>query len=83
MEVLCWTITAYVVVCFTRVIFSFVPIDDSGMLGAVKNLSYTLTEPLFATVRRALPTPGDLPIDFAPAVILLVLFFLRGIVCQF
>jgi YggT family protein len=40
-----------------------------------------MTEPLYRSIRRILPDFG--PIDLAPMVVLLVLFFLRGTVIPY
>jgi uncharacterized protein YggT (Ycf19 family) len=82
MEAICWLVQIYMIICVVRIIFSWIPMDDgSGVLGTISTTSYHLTEPLFATVRKVLPVPGDLPIDFSPAVVLLALGVLRQIVC--
>lgn len=55
--------------------------DNTGPLGAISTITYSLTEPLFATVRRGMPTVGDLPIDFSPAVVIIVLGLIRQVIC--
>jgi len=73
----------YLIICVARVILSWLQMDEGGWLGAIQSLTFNLTEPVFASVRRFMPTMGDLPIDFSPIVIFLILGFLRQIVCAF
>lgn len=82
MEVLCIAVQIYLIVCVVRVIFSWIPVGDNGYLSALQTVSYNLTEPVFAMVRKAIPRPGDLPLDLSPIVIILVLTFLRGLFCR-
>lgn len=82
MEFLCTAVQVYLIICVVRVIFSWIPVGDNGYLSAIQSVSYNLTEPLFSTVRRALPRPGDLPLDLSPVVVILLLTFVRGIICR-
>jgi uncharacterized protein YggT (Ycf19 family) len=83
MQFICWAIQIYLIICIVRVIFSWIDVDGSnGWLSSISMLSRTLTEPLFASLRGVLPRPGDLPIDLAPTVVILLLLFLRTIVCS-
>lgn len=70
------------IICVARVVFSWLPdlAEGSPILGAISNLAYTLTEPVFGTVRRAMPRVGDLPIDFSPIVVFLGLTLLLSVV---
>lgn len=81
MTVLCYAISGYLLICVARVILSFVPYDQSSIIGSIGNVAYTLTEPVFAPIRNAIPQAGDLPIDFSPAIVIIVLSLLRGFVC--
>lgn len=81
MIILCWAVSLYLLVCVARVILSFVPINEGSPFSAIGTIAYALTEPIFAPIRNALPAPGDLPIDFSPAIVMLVLFVLRRILC--
>ena len=81
MELFCWAIQIYMIICVVRVIMSFIPNAGESVLTTIASISYSLTEPLFAAVRRALPQIGDLPIDFSPMVVLLGLGLLRQLFC--
>jgi uncharacterized protein YggT (Ycf19 family) len=79
---ICWIVQAYLVVCVVRVAMSWLDLGQgSGILTSIAQVSYLLTEPLFGMVRRSIPRIGDLPIDFSPMVVILVLGLLRAIVC--
>lgn len=81
MAVICAFLNVYLIICVARVILSWLPSEGGGVLSAVATLVYTVTEPVFATVRRSLPVPGDLPLDLSPMVVILVLGFFRNILC--
>lgn len=53
--------------------------DGGGLFSAINTVTYALTEPVFATFRNVLPRPGDLPIDLAPAVVILGLGLIRAL----
>ena len=81
---LCWFIQIYVIICVVRVVLSWVPLgDESGILGSISTIAYTVTEPLFNTIRRSIPAFGDLPIDLSPAIVILGLGILRQLFCHF
>ncbi len=79
MALICWPITALLLLIVARVILSFIPTEDGGVFGSIATLIYNITEPILATVRRFMPQIGDIPIDFSPTIVLFVLFFLRGL----
>jgi uncharacterized protein YggT (Ycf19 family) len=81
MHFFCWLIQAYIIVCIVRVIMSFVPSQGESVVSTIGTITYSLTEPLFAFVRRGLPRVGDLPIDFSPAIVIFALGIIRTIIC--
>jgi len=81
-QFLCLILQVYLIICVVRIVTSWLELDrQGGILGSAATLSYAVTEPIFATVRRALPLPGDIPIDISPMVVILLLTFLRGLIC--
>lgn len=80
-QFLCWLVQAYIIVCIVRVIMTFIPSQGESVITTIGTLTYSLTEPLFAFVRRGLPRVGDLPIDFSPAVVIFALGIVRAIIC--
>lgn len=81
MYLLCMIVQVYLVVCILRVIFSWIPLDPASPFQMVQTLAYFLTEPAFASVRKVVPPPGDLPLDLAPIIVTFGLVFVRQIVC--
>ncbi len=82
MQLLCTVLTIYWFICIARVIFSFIPMDDmGGFMSAAQGAVYSLTEPVFATARQALPRMGDIPIDLGAILVFVIIGVLRGIVC--
>ncbi len=83
MGFLCIAIQVYLVICVARVVMSWLDMAiDNSIFSSIAGLAYALTEPLFATVRRSLPSMGDLPIDLSPMVIILGLSLLQQLVCR-
>ena len=79
----CLLVEVYMVICVVRIIFSWLPPQDmnSGWISFAQTFSYAVTEPVFATVRKAMPQIGDLAIDFSPVVVFLGLGLIKILVC--
>jgi YggT family protein len=60
-------------VVLVAVILSWVPLDRRNPL---MTITYGLTEPVFAPIRRVIPPVGGL--DLSPMVLLIVLQILKG-----
>lgn len=71
----------YIILCFISVILSWIPLQGTSF-EPVGNLVKSATEPLFGAVRKVMPSFGDIPIDFSPAVVIIGLTILKQIVCQ-
>jgi YggT family protein len=67
-------IDLYSLVVLLAVVISWVRVDPRQPLAKIV---YSLTEPVLAPIRRALPSMGGL--DFSPMVLLLALRVLRGL----
>jgi YggT family protein len=68
----------YFILIFLRFIFSWVRPDPYHQIwGPLMQITYQLTEPLLAPIRRILPAMGGL--DFSPLILLFLLGFLRSI----
>jgi len=79
-EILCYVLTAYIVVVFLRVMLSWIPISPTSGAAQLVRLVNDLTEPVMAPLRRMIPPAGM--IDLSATVLLLGLFILRGVVCS-
>lgn len=67
-----------VIAIFARFIFSWVRPDPyNAVWGPLMRITYQLTEPLLAPIRRLLPGMGGL--DFSPIIVLFGLNLLRGL----
>jgi YggT family protein len=74
-NVIYWVLVAAI---FARFIFSWVRPDPyNAVWGPLVRLTYQVTEPLLAPIRRVLPAMGGL--DFSPLILLLIINFLRGL----
>lgn len=70
-----WILVLFI---FARFIFSWIRPDPyHPVWGPLVRLTYQVTEPLLAPIRRLLPSMGGL--DFSPFILLLGLNFLRGL----
>ncbi|MEM7046238.1 MAG: YggT family protein [Pseudomonadota bacterium] len=61
-----------------RVINSYHP-----LVGTILNALYSLTEPVFSRIRRAIPFLSVGGLDFTPIVVLLLIYFLRSLVGEY
>ena len=69
MNIICALANLYILVIVARAIVSFFPIGPGSALAPVAQVLYQLTEPVFAPVRRVIPTIGML--DLTPLVVLI------------
>lgn len=69
MQIICAVANIYVLIVVARAISTFFPISPGSTLLPVVEFLYKVTEPVFAPIRRVLPTMG--PFDFTPLVVLI------------
>lgn len=77
MGLVCALLQLYTLVIVARAIASFFPINSQSPAAPVVGLLHQLTEPVFAPVRRVLPTLGAL--DFTPVVVIIGIQILASI----
>lgn len=77
MTLVCAILQIYTLVIVARAIASFFPINSSSPAAPIVGLLHQLTEPVFAPVRRVLPTVGML--DFTPVVVIIGIQILASI----
>ena len=68
MGLICAIANIYVLIVIARTISTFFPISSGSPLLPVVDFLYKATEPVFAPIRRVLPTVG--PFDFTPVVVI-------------
>lgn len=74
-DILYWILVIFI---FARFIFSWVRPDPyNSIWGPLMRITYQVTEPLLAPIRRVLPGMGGL--DFSPIILLFGLNLLRGL----
>jgi len=80
---LCNLILLYILAMFARAILSWFPISSESVMATVQRGLATVTEPVLAPVRRALPPirAGAAAIDLSALLVIFGLFLLRAIVC--
>jgi YggT family protein len=69
MGLLCTIANIYVLIVIARTISTFFPISSGSPFLPVVDFLYKATEPVFAPIRRVLPTVG--PFDFTPLVVII------------
>jgi len=69
MGLVCTVADIYVLIVIARTISTFFPISSGSPLLPVVDFLYKATEPVFAPIRRVLPTMG--PFDFTPVVVII------------
>jgi YggT family protein len=81
--VLCYALTALLVLVLLRVVLSWFP-PGGSMMETVQGIVFSATEWMMGPLRRIIPPLqlGGAALDLSPLVIFLVLGFLRNIVCR-
>jgi len=69
MGLVCTIANIYVLIVVARAISTFFPISSGSPFLPVVDFLYKATEPVFAPIRRVLPTVG--PFDFTPVVVII------------
>ena len=69
MGLICAIANIYVLIVIARTISAFFPISSGSPFLPVVDFLYKATEPVFAPIRRVLPTVG--PFDFTPLVVII------------
>ena len=69
MGLICAIANTYVLIVIARTISTFFPISSGSPFLPVVDFLYKATEPVFAPIRRVLPTVG--PFDFTPVVVII------------
>lgn len=79
---ICWLLTAYMLVVFVHVIFSWVPQPPEPLI-PVREVARRLVEPVVAPIRRVLPPVqlGTVGVDVSIIVLFFVLIILQSLFC--
>ena len=72
-EVLYWFLSIYMWIVIIAALISWVNPDPYN---PIVRFLYSVTEPVFSTVRRHLPLP-PMGIDFSPLIVILVILFVQ------
>lgn len=83
MVVLCWLLLLYALAFLLRAVLSWFPIRSDGVAATLAGGLIMITDPLLRPLRRMLRPlrVGNVALDFAPTIIMVVLFFVRGRIC--
>jgi YggT family protein len=78
-ELLCYLITAFIVVLFARAILSWFPAQPRTLLAQVNDFLRVLTDWAVLPLRRVIPPVGVIDLSFL--VLFFVLLILRQAIC--
>lgn len=83
MGLICWLLTAYLVVLLVRIVLSWFPISRGSPMEAVASVLYALTEPILGPLRRAIPPVrfGAMALDLSPLIVFFGISFLQRLIC--
>lgn len=83
MGLICWLISAYMVVILLRIVLSWFPISyDSPLVPVARGLS-AVTDPILDPLRRAIPPVrlGAMALDLSPLLLIVGLSLLQRAIC--
>lgn len=84
MSIVCLALQLYVFALFGRIILSWFPVSPGGVAAQIFSVLYTITEPVLAPLRRAIPALrfGGMGLDLSPMIVLFGITILqRSIGC--
>jgi YggT family protein len=83
MQLVCYALSAYILILVARAVFSWIPMDPQNPLQRVNAFCFRATEPIMAPVRGLIPVVqvGGVGLDLSFIIIFFVLFFVRSLVC--
>ena len=79
----CNLIQLYVVVLLARIILSWFPISPTSPLSTLYRVLLTVTEPVLAPIRRAIPPVGmgGMGFDLSPLIVLVAIQVIQRAIC--
>ena len=82
MSIVCLALQLYVFALFGRIILSWFPVSPGGVAAQIYTALYTITEPVLAPLRRAIPALrfGGMGLDLSPMIVLFGITILRGFI---
>jgi len=78
-DLLCYALSAYLIVVFGRIILSWFPIQQGTVMAQLFTVLYALTEPVLGPLRRAIPPIGG-GFDISPLVVLIGIEIIQSLV---
>ena len=78
-DVLCYALSAYLIVVFARIILSWFPIQQGTAMAQIFTFLYAATEPVLGPIRRAIPPIGG-GLDVSPIVLLVGIEIIQSLV---
>jgi len=83
LTLLCYAAFLYQLVILAAIVISWFPIEPGSGLESVRNVLFSLTEPVLGPLRRALPPVriGGFALDLSPIIVLIALQVLQGFLC--
>ncbi len=82
-NILCLVITLYWLAILVRIVLSWFPVGSGSPIAGVNSFLYSITEPVLAPVRRAIPPirMGAMGLDISSMIVMFGIIILRNIIC--
>jgi YggT family protein len=82
-SLVCWAIQAYTVVIIARIVLSWFPLSQGGIVSSIYGVLFSVTEPVLGSIRRVVPAInlGGMGLDLSPLIVLFGLQILSGFIC--
>lgn len=83
MHIICWLLSAYVLVIIARMLLSWFPISYGSPMVPVSRALAAVTDPILVPLRRAIPPLrlGAMGLDLSPLIVIFGIFLVQGIIC--
>lgn len=82
MSIICFALTAFLVLIFVRIVLSWFP-PGGALLESAQRFTFAGTEWVLGPLRRVLPPVrlGAAALDLSPMVVMLGIIVIQGIIC--
>jgi YggT family protein len=83
MAIICVLLQLFTLVLFARMLLSWFPMPDDGILAQVNRALFAITEPVLAPVRSVVPPvrTGAMAFDLSPIIVFVGIILVSAWVC--
>jgi YggT family protein len=82
-SIICLLLGLYILVLLARMLISWFPMPEDGVLAALNRFLFAVTEPVLAPIRSLIPPvrTGAMAFDLSPIIVFVAIMLISGIVC--